>query len=381
MLSSKVPEVMLLLAMSKMGFDTFRSPEQEQLIRAVANGHDAIGILSTGAGKSACFIVPTIALRLKTVVISPLIALMNDQVAKLRRMGVQAFALNGETPEGEWRAAVAAVASRGAVLLYVSPETLLNPSFRVRFPGFCPDLLAVDEAHCVSTWGETFRPYYLRLREAAKLLGNPQCVALSATIDPRIEADVRKRLPLRKDAVRVAASPFRDNLVVEVRHPGVLEKTIKARNIRAIYELRRIMREDEVGATIVYCYSRDQSAMAYQRSLGLAQRLGYTPILFHAEIPKTDKRLALGLFLNRPRPIVFCTSAFGMGIDRPDVRTVVHFDTPNTLVDYAQQIGRGGRDGELTRCITFYNPDRLDTIESRDLNSIPPIDFVESVHL
>jgi ATP-dependent DNA helicase RecQ len=349
--------------MERLGYDTFKSPEQEELVMGVTAGKDALGILPTGGGKSAAFIIPTIACRWKTVVVSPLIALMTDQVNKLRKQGFRAYALHGEASQATWTRAALAATQSWHVFIYASPETLLTEKFARHFPNFNPNLLAIDEAHCVSTWGESFRPQYLRLPTIAKLLNNPQCLALSATIDPLIERDVTRRLPMRKDRIRVTMSPFRENLRLEVRQPGVNERFGTHRDLVAMKVLARILREDTEGATLVYCYTRMQAGQVYERSIRYAQKHGYSPILFHAEIPKEDKRMALDTFVNHPRPLVFCTSAFGMGIDRPDVRTVVHFDTPSTLVDYAQQIGRGGRDGKPTRCIAFYNPRRLASIE------------------
>lgn len=367
-------------AMAQMGFESFRSTDQRKLIGAITNGKDALGILPTGAGKSACFIIPTLANNWKTVVVSPLIALMEDQVKKLRAQGVMAFALHGDALPHEWMAAVYAVRRPGAVFIYAAPETLLTENFAKHFKGFHPDFLAIDEAHCVSTWGDTFRPSYLRLKEVAKRLGDPQCAAFSATIDPRIEADVLARLPLHDEKVRVVASPFRENLAIEVRRPGDHLKLMKDRNFQALLELRSIMREEKTGAIIVYCYSREQSASVYNWCMEYATKRGYTPILYHAQIPAEDKRLGLELFTTRPRPIVFCTSAFGMGIDRADVRAVIHFDSPTTLVDYAQQIGRAGRDGLPARCITFYNERRVEKQEAKAIAAIPDMAFIERIH-
>lgn len=369
-------------AMNILGFDDFRSLEQEILVRSIIDGEDALGIMPTGAGKSACFIVPTLVCGWKTVVISPLISLMTDQVMKLRSWGIPAFAISSETDKFEILEALLTMQGtpRKPAFLYASPEMLGSESFRKRFKNFKPNLIAIDEAHCVSTWGDSFRPSYLRICEIAQWFGSPQCAAFSATIDKKIEEDVRARLPIKNGFLRVVASPFRENLIVEVEKPGVNEKRSEVRNRMARGRLLRLLESEKQGAIVVYCYSRDRASTEYEKVKDFSRRLGYTPLLFHANIMAEDKNRALSQFIEKDRPLVFCTTAFGMGIDRPDVRMVVHFDPPSTLVDYAQQIGRAGRDGHPARCITFYDNRRVDKVDTQIKVGIPPVAFVERIY-
>jgi ATP-dependent DNA helicase RecQ len=375
-------ELALQRAMEILGYEEFRSPEQERVIRSVMERYDVLGIMPTGGGKSAGYIVPTLALGLKTVVVSPLISLMGDQVMKLRQWHIPAYAVTGDTDKFEViEAMFTMLGSPGRpAFLYASPEMLASEGFRKKFKHFKPDLIAIDEAHCVSTWGDTFRPSYLQIREIAQWFGSPQCVAFSATIDQKIEADVRARLPLKKDAIRVVASPFRENLTIAVETPGVHEKRTETRNRFARHRLLSLLQQEQSGAVIVYCYSRDRAAAEYEKVKDFARKRGYTPLLYHALVSVDDKERALDHFVNSDRPLVFCTSAFGMGVDRPDVRLVVHFDSPNTLVDYAQQIGRAGRDGLPARCVTFYDPRRVDRTDVQMQVSIPDVMFVERIY-
>ena len=369
-------------ALTRVGFTDFRSPEQEKLISAICGGEDALGILPTGSGKSACFIIPTLAKGWKTMVISPLIALMNDQVSKLRAQGITAYALSSEADKFEvLEATLTMLGTPGkSAFLYVSPEMALSDCFRKRFAHFKPNLLVIDEAHCVSTWGDNFRPTYLRIREIATRFGSPQCVALSATIDKKIEADVCTLLPLRKGFLKVSVSPMRANLRIVVETPGSKAGKVEERNRQARQRLFQILAKESEGAIIVYCYSRNTVAREYEHVSDMARRLGYTPTLFHATLTPDDKRRALQKFIHEPRPLVFCTTAFGMGIDRPDVRRVIHFDPPSTLVDYAQQIGRGGRDGLPAVCTTFFDPRRIDRLDTQVHATIPDIKFVERIY-
>lgn len=369
-------------AMAKLGYDDFTSPEQRKLIGAVTSGKDALGILPTGGGKSACFIIPTIARNLLTLVVTPTISLMDNQSLKLQSAGVKAFAIHSEVDPGERLAAKILLTSprRGPMLIYASPEMLLSEQFKKFFGDAKADLLAIDEAHCVSMWGERFRPSYLQIREIARRFNVGQCVALSATIDPRIQADVVGRLPLKPEMTIVRANPYRPNLELRVETPGAEERFVKERFSVAVRRLLRVLASDTTGAAIVYCYSREQSFKVYDACRKFCQRRGQKPILYHAEIPAEDKLLGLETFMSAQRPVVFATTAFGMGIDRPDVRLIVNFDPPSTLVDYAQMIGRAGRDQLPARCITFYDERRVRQTDKQMTSSIPSLEFVEGIY-
>lgn len=379
----KIETLQIQEAMKLFGFVDYKSLEQEALIESIYQGNSALGILPTGAGKSACYIIPTLSRGIKTVVISPLISLMSDQIAKLRAKGIPAYSITSETDRFEiLEAQIMMVGTPGkAAFLYASPEMLCSEQFRKWFKNFKPDFLAVDEAHCVSTWGDTFRPSYLRITEIAEWFKVTQCAAFSATIDKKIEADVCKRLPIGKNFDKVVSSPLRPNLSIEIETPGIKERKVETRNRLSRQRLYKILREVPDGAVIVYCYSRDRAVGEYMRMADSLRKNGRTPLLYHAGITPDDKARALKFFIEDERPIIFCTSAFGMGIDRPDVRLVVHFSPTNTLVDYAQQIGRAGRDGLPARCITFYDRRWINRVDNLIRGSIPDIDFVERIYV
>lgn len=363
------------------------SLDQDSIIRASIEGNDVLGILPTGGGKSACYQIPGIVTRSRTLVVSPLIALQDDQVRSLRKRGAQAFALHSGLDDMK-RMAVHYYFKTAArdvpCFLYISPEMLLTDSFHERFDGAGFNRIAVDEAHCVSTWGNTFRPDYMRIRVAARRLGIPHCSAFTATIDPRIERDITERLSLRPDFVRVAASPFRPNLALKIER--LVKETDSNRKMgeKKLVRLFQLLSLPEYqGPTIVYCNSRDGATSLYlrlRRFGTIVEGRGYKPFLFHANLPYEDKMEALTGFLEHPAPIVIATSAFGMGIDRADVRQVIHYGTPFTLVDYAQQIGRAGRDGLPSLCTTFHSEtDYLENQLKKLEFELPTYDFATRV--
>jgi RecQ family ATP-dependent DNA helicase len=371
------------------GFDQF-STEQDALIRASIAGQDVLGILPTGSGKSACFQIPGIMTGAKTLVVSPLIALQDDQVQALRRLGVKAFALHSGLSEARKMAVHYYFSTAPAgepSFLYLSPELLLTETFHQRFDAIRFDRLVVDEAHCVSTWGDAFRPNYQRIRVATQRLRIPHRSAFTATTDPKIKRDIRMRIPLRPGFLTVEADPMRPNLLLSVERPTTaLDNTVAVGKKRLVRFLQLLAAEKYAGPTIVYFTSRDGAYRAFmrmQRGIGLffARRHGYSSYLFHAALPYEDKERALQGFLADEQPIVFATSAFGMGINRADVRQIIHYDVPQTLIDYAQQIGRAGRDGLPALCTTFMR--RGDTFK-RQLEqarwAAPTYDFVEYIH-
>lgn len=368
-------------ALERFGYKSFLSPQQEQLVRLIAGGNDALGILPTGAGKTACYVLPAVANNWKVGVVSPLLALMDDQIAALQKNGIAAFPITSTTTRQEILAAKIALAQTNQpVFIYASPEMFWADHFWDDFKHFFPDLLAIDEAHCVSIWGEGFRPLYQRIPEIWERMGQPVVCALSATIDPHIMRDVRRFIPLKKDAIEIRANPIRPNLNIIIETPGADQKNTALRNVETRKRLWQILRSKDRGPTIVYCHSRERASKEYEAGIRAAIRLGYKPILYHAQIPAEDKKLAMQLFREHERPLVFCTVAFGMGIDRSNIRRVFHFDPPLSLVDYAQQIGRAGRDNLPADCIAFYDVRRLQRAETQLKVSVPGVEFVEGIH-
>jgi ATP-dependent DNA helicase RecQ len=319
------------------GFPGFR-PGQEEVIGATLRGEDVLAVMPTGSGKSLCYQLPAMAREGLALVVSPLIALMRDQVAQLRELGVPAAALNSASDVGERQRVAEALRDRSLRLLYVAPERLLMGDMIALLRGAKVDLLAIDEAHCVSQWGHDFRPQYLRLREIAEALGGVQTIAVTATADGPTRADIVARLFSRPPRVFVRSFD-RPNLFLAMRP--------KANATRQIIE-RLEAHKGESG--IIYCASR-------RRTEELAQELsrqGRRALAYHAGLDHQVRARNQDEFLQNDGVIVCATIAFGMGIDKPDVRFVFHADMPSSVESYYQEIGRAGRDGLPADTFTLY---------------------------
>ena len=327
---------------SHFGHPEFR-PGQEDLVRAVLTGRDALGILPTGGGKSVCYQVPALLLPGLTLVVSPLVSLMTDQVERARKAGLTADLLTADRTPAEREQALALARAGQLRLLLVSPERLAVPRFRALLPGLSVSLLAVDEAHCISEWGHDFRPSYLELGAARARLRCP-LLALTATATPRVRAEIVRVLALR-DPVRVVGSFDRPNLswhVVSVR--GLAAK-------RAA--LRGALRESQgVGTALVYAGTRRTVEAVRDHLAGLGLRAE----AYHAGLEPRERTRVQGEFMAGRAPLVVATNAFGMGVDRADVRLVVHWQLPGSLEGYYQEAGRAGRDGAPARCVALHNP-------------------------
>ncbi len=302
-------------------------------------GRDALGILPTGGGKSVCFQLPAFLLKGMVLVVSPLISLMEDQMGRARQAGLRADLLNSALPAADAREVLHRARSGETRLLLVAPERFQVPAFRSLLGSLPVSLLAVDEAHCISQWGHDFRPSYLRIGEVRPLLGVP-VLALTATATPRVREEISRSLGLM-DPVRVVGSFDRPNLAWEVR-PGEGHRN----KVRASLELLR----GREGATILYASTR-RGVEATRRALAV---LGYPALAYHAGLTPEGRSGVQERFLNDPAPVVVATNAFGMGIDRSDVRLVVHYQLPGSLEGYYQEAGRAGRDGEASRCIALF---------------------------
>ena len=317
------------------GFPAFRGLQEAAIARVVSGG-DALVLMPTGGGKSLCYQVPALCRPGTALVVSPLIALMDDQVAALRQLGIAAGALHSEVDSDEARRVGRDLDAGDLKLLYLSPERLLMPGTFDRLRRLA--LVAIDEAHCVSAWGHEFRPEYRGLARLRSAFPGVPRIALTATADPRTRADILHALDL-DDATVFAASFHRPNL-----HLAAASREGETAELLAFLRGR----EGECG--IVYCGSRART----ERTAGRLSAEGWPAVAFHAGLSAEEKRSALARFRSGDPCVIVATIAFGMGIDRPDVRYVVHLQMPDSPEAYYQQIGRAGRDGERADTLLLY---------------------------
>ncbi len=322
------------------GYPGFR-PGQEELVRAVLSGRDALGVLPTGGGKSVCYQVPALIVDGLTLVVTPLISLMEDQVGRARTVGLRADFLSATRSVGERRAVAARAESSALDLLFVSPERLETDAFRALVDGVRIDLLAVDEAHCISEWGHDFRPAYRRIGALRRCIAGPT-LALTASATPPVRADIRASLGLA-DPFEIVRSFDRSNLWWSVERGGTLPERLQ--RIHAL--VRR-----EPGCSIVYAPTR----RTVERVRASLARAGVVCAAYHAGLGGDERTRVQERFLGGDVRVVVATNAFGMGIDKPDVRLVVHLQLPTTLEAYYQEAGRAGRDGAPSRCIALHGP-------------------------
>ncbi|HET8995370.1 MAG TPA: DNA helicase RecQ [Acetobacteraceae bacterium] len=337
MLQSLLPESPQAVLRRVFGFPGFRG-QQEHVVQHVCAGGDALVLMPTGGGKSICYQVPALCRQGTAVVISPLIALMDDQVAALRQVGIAAGALHSDLDPAEARSVTRDLIEGQLDLLYVSPERLLGNGTLDRLSRVPLTLFAIDEAHCVSQWGHEFRPEYRALACLPQRFPGVPRVALTATADPRTRADILSALDMQDAAVFVS-SFHRPNLRLAAE-PKVGETS----------QLLDFLARHPGECGIVYCGSRAKT----ERIAARLQGKGMQAIAFHAGLDAETKRAALTRFRSGEAVVIVATIAFGMGIDRPDVRFVVHLDMPDTPEAWYQQIGRAGRDGDPADTLLLY---------------------------
>src|SRR5437762_783407 len=338
---------------------------QEEVITAITGGADALVVMPTGGGKSLCYQLPALLLEGTTLVVSPLIALMKDQVDALQRRGIAATLINSSLSPAEQRERIRGLARGEFKLVYIAPERFRSRSFLEALGQSTIALFAVDEAHCLSMWGHDFRPDYFRLGQVLETLGRPQVAAFTATATPEVRRDILTHLALREPREFVAgfARPNLKLLVTQVANEA--EKYAR---------LNALIREHKTG--IVYC-STLRRVEAVAETLQLAN---ISSILYHGGMNDEEREKAQNEFMQGRRDIVVATNAFGMGIDRADIRFVVHFDVPGSVEAYYQEAGRAGRDGEAATCELLFNHADTRVQEFFIEGSNPPLEFIAQTY-
>ena len=326
-------------ALRRFGIEAYR-PGQRELIQTILSGHDALGIMPTGSGKSLCYQLPALFLPRAVLVVSPLIALMQDQHDKLTEYQIAAAKLNSTLKAGEERQTVDDIEKQTPELVYITPERLENPDYLSVLQSSGVSLFVVDEAHCISQWGHDFRPAYLTLADAIAALGHPPVLALTATATPEVAADILKQLNLSK--------------------AKVVDLGIRRRNL--FFQVTRTV-NDEIKRDVVGALVRDKpgSGIIYVPTVRQADDLwchlaaqGVNAERYHAKMKKADREKAQQAFMNDEVPVMVATKAFGLGIDKPDIRFVIHYAIPDSVETYVQEAGRAGRDGKTALALLLY---------------------------
>lgn len=327
------------------GYDSFR-PGQEKLIDAVLAGRDVFGIMPTGGGKSICYQIPALLLPGITLVISPLVSLMQDQVTALKTAGVPAAYINSTLTGGQMQAVYRNLLAGKYKIVYVAPERLDYSGFGSVAQRLNISFLAVDEAHCISQWGQDFRPSYLRIVNFIDNLPyRPVVGAFTATATAQVQKDIEKILKLNQP-VRTVTGFDRPNLYFDVIHPDLKDR-----------ELKRLLAERKGKSGIIYCSTRRKVETVCEN----LQALGYQATRYHAGLEEAERKQNQEDFLYDRKTIMVATNAFGMGIDKSNVSFVIHYNMPKSIEAYYQEAGRAGRDGAEADCILMYNTGDINT--------------------
>lgn len=342
------------------GYSSFR-PLQKEIIAAVVGGKDAIALLPTGGGKSVCYQVPALLNEGLCLVISPLIALMQDQVARLTELQVPAVSLHSGMNYKEVKAVLEAAQQGEYKLLYISPERLRTHLFIEYLYGIDVSMVAVDEAHCISQWGHDFRPDYLKIGDLRALYKNTPFLALTATATPEVQQDISKYL--RMDNPEIFTQSFaRENIFYNIRYS-------ENKNAAVIEQMAR-------DCGIVYCRSRKQTEATGR----LLRQNGLNAAVYHAGLDRETREKSQAMWMRDEAATMVATTAFGMGIDKPDVRTVLHYDSPEHLEAWYQEAGRAGRDGKPSLALTLYNHGDIKRLEESNELHYPADAYLRKIY-
>jgi ATP-dependent DNA helicase RecQ len=333
------------------GFDSFKG-EQEIIINNLLKGNDTFVIMPTGGGKSLCYQLPALMLPGTAIIISPLIALMKNQVDQIRSFSHDTVAhfMNSSLSKTEITKVKHDVTGGNTKMLYIAPETLKKDETIDFLKSINISFVAVDEAHCISEWGHDFRPEYRRIKQMVKEIKDVPMMALTATATPKVQQDIIKNLQMT-DATLYKSSFNRSNLYYEVRPKGKKNEVVK--------ELVSFIKSRKSKSGIIYCLSRKK----VEELAEILKANGIKALPYHAGLDAKMRAAHQDAFLMEECDVIVATIAFGMGIDKPDVRFVIHYDIPKSIEGYYQETGRSGRDGLEGECILFYNPADIEKLE------------------
>ncbi|MFZ1263465.1 MAG: ATP-dependent DNA helicase RecQ [Chitinophagaceae bacterium] len=365
------------------GFETFR-PLQEDIINTVLEGKDTLALLPTGGGKSICYQVPAMAREGMCLVVSPLIALMKDQVENLRRKNITAFAIFSGMSRKEVIHTFKVASESNCKFLYVSPERLETSLFKEYLPGLDIRLIAVDEAHCISQWGYDFRPSYLKIAALREELPNVPVLALSASATPEVQKDICEKLsphpqPLsqgwRGERTPQSKDSFADWKIFRqsFERPNLSYSifNIDSKINKIIEVLRKVS-----GSAIIYCRSRKRT----QEISALLQLQNIPADFYHAGLVQEERSRKQEAWINNTLRVMVCTNAFGLGIDKPDVRIVIHADVPDCLENYYQEAGRAGRDGKISYAVLLFDKRDINELEELSALRFPSQDDIRNIY-